>query len=393
MHLTRGELRTYIDNMVSEAEQGRIRLHLSSCAQCRHELETLTGRADVVSERLTSLTPDPVAQVPRVGAALSRFEERRNEKENNNMLNRLFKRKYRPAWAVLGVVVILVVALTFQPVRAIANSFLGLFRVQQIEVVQVNPGNLPDQLGSSAEFEALLSQDLQVEELGEVQPAANAGEASQLAGIPVRLPALLQGEPQLDVQPAARMTFNVDLEQIQTILREVGYGSIQLPPGLDGAAVTVDIPNAVTATYGSCQEAMQAAREGGYDPDDPMLPQIVNCTTLVQMPSPSISAPPGLDVAKIGQAYLQVLGMTPEEAASFAENVDWTTTFVIPIPRYGVSYQDVYVDGVDGTLLQQDQFERHPEQYLLMWVKDGIIYALTGQGDMQAALEVAGSLK
>jgi hypothetical protein len=270
-------------------------------------------------------------------------------------------------------------------VRAIANSFLGLFRVQQIEVVQINPGNLPEQLGSSAEFEALLSQDIQVEELGKLQPAANAVEASQIAGIPVRLPAQVEGEPDLYVQPAARMAFNVDLEQIQTILQEVGYGNIQLPPGLDGAAVTVEIPNAVTAMYGSCREAMQ-------DPDDPVATHKSDCTTLVQMPSPSISAPPGLDVSKIGQAYLQVLGMTPEEAASFAENVDWTTTFVIPIPRYGVSYQDVFVDGVSGTLLQQD-LEGHAEQYLLMWVKDGVIYALTGPGDMQTALEVAGSLK
>jgi len=304
------------------------------------------------------------------------------------MWNRLFKRKYRPAWAALGVVVILVIALTFQPVRAIANSFLGLFRVQQIEVVRVNPGDLPEQLGSSAEFEALLAQDVQVEELGEAQSAANAGEASQIAGIPVRLPASLEGEPDIHVQPATRMTFNVDLDQVQTILQEVGYENIQFPPGLDGAAVTLDIPNAVTAMYGACRDAIPA----DFDPDDPAVPQMAECTTLVQMPSPSISAPPGLDVSRLGQAYLQVLGMTPEEAASFAANVDWTTTFAVPIPRYGVDYRGVFVDGVEGTLLQQD-LENHAEQYLLMWVKDGIIYALTGPGDMQTALQVAGSLK
>ena len=91
----------------------------------------------------------------------------------------------------------------------------------------------------------------------------------------------------------------------------------------------------------------------------------------------------------IGEAYLQILGLTTEEAERMARNVDWTTTFVIPIPHYGVDYQDVQVDGVTGTLIVQ----RYREEFVLMWVKDGVLYAISGPGEAQAALEIAESIE
>jgi hypothetical protein len=109
------------------------------------------------------------------------------------------------------------------------------------------------------------------------------------------------------------------------------------------------------------------------------------------MPSPTISAPPGLDVQKIGEAFLQIMGMSAEEAARFAQSVDWSTTLVIPIPRNGTSYQEVPVDGVTGTLIVQDM-EGHEAQYLLIWVKDGILYSLAGSGNGSAALRIVNSL-
>ena len=84
--------------------------------------------------------------------------------------------------------------------------------------------------------------------------------------------------------------------------------------------------------------------------------------------------------------------MTPEEAAQFSSTVNWSTTLVVPIPRYGTSYHSVIVDGVEGTLIVKN-VEDSPNRYVLLWVKDGIIYALTGPGNGTSALEIANSLK
>jgi hypothetical protein len=112
----------------------------------------------------------------------------------------------------------------------------------------------------------------------------------------------------------------------------------------------------------------------------------------MQMPSPVIEAPPGIDIAQLGEAFLQVMGLSPEEAAQFSQTVDWTTTLVVPIPRYGMAYEEVSVDGVEGILILQDEKVRD-ENYVLIWVKEGVLYTLTGPGDEAEALRIANSLR
>jgi hypothetical protein len=327
-----------------------------------------------------------------VTTARQLLQERLLEKEDQTMFQKIFSRRYRPAWAVIGLILVLAVAMAFPPVQAIANSFLGLFRVQQFTVVQVNPGNLPEQLGSASQLEYMFTQDVDIQEGGEPIEVSSAAEASQLAGIPVRLPVGMNGEQKLSVVPGMHATFNVDMEHVQALLNEIGMADIQLPENLDGATVTVEVQEGVSAQYGECEFDPEEAHADGYDPDSPEIPRLSRCTTLVQTPSPVVSAPPGLDIAKVGEAFFQVMGMPAEEAAHFAQNIDWTTTFVIPIPRYGTSYQDVLIDDVTGTLILQD-LDDHPDQYMLLWVKDDIVYALTGPGDRSTALRIANSLK
>lgn len=305
------------------------------------------------------------------------------------MWQKLFTRKTRPVWALLVIIVLMTASMAFSPVRAIANSFLGLFRIQHISVVQVSPDALPSNLGRSSQFEALLSQDVKHETFGEVQTVSSAQEASQLIGMPVRLPSDLQGQPVLQVQPASKVTFTVNSEHIQAILNEIGRSDIQLPPGINGAEVTVDIPAGLSAMYGDCKPVQSS------NPDNPQIMSRRNCTTYIQIASPTISAPPGLDVEKIGEAYLQILGMSSEEASHFAQNIDWTTTFVVPLPSSGMNYQDVNIDGVTGTIVQNSGSSSN-QSYDMVWIKDSVVYALHGQGadaTMTKALQVANSLK
>jgi hypothetical protein len=84
--------------------------------------------------------------------------------------------------------------------------------------------------------------------------------------------------------------------------------------------------------------------------------------------------------------------MTPEQAAAFTKTVDWTSSLVIPIPKNAATYQQVPVDGVTGTLIQRPAGDA--PQYALIWVKNGVIYAIAGLGsDSPKALEMASSLK
>jgi hypothetical protein len=86
-----------------------------------------------------------------------------------------------------------------------------------------------------------------------------------------------------------------------------------------------------------------------------------------------------------------VLGLSPEEAASFSKNVDWSTTLVVPVPQ-GADYHEVTVDSVPGIVLE-DLNGGGVNQFTLIWVKDGILHALTGDGTASAAVRIANSLK
>jgi hypothetical protein len=84
--------------------------------------------------------------------------------------------------------------------------------------------------------------------------------------------------------------------------------------------------------------------------------------------------------------------MDAQEAHDFSQTVDWASTLVIPIPRNGASYEQVLVDGVTGNLIRRPTDDA-PE-YGLIWVKNGLIYAIGGLGnDWQQALDMANSLR
>jgi len=388
-HLSQGELRAYLDQAADTRDHSRAAAHLATCPRCQAQARAIQVRAEGVNAHLASLDAG-ISQPPLpAGTARRRLAARisDSQKEKQNMWNKLTSRSLRPVWIVLAVVALLAVSMAFEPVRAVANSFLGLFRVEQIRVVEVDPDKLSSQFADGSQFDQLLSQDTQVEEFGEPQDVANAAEASQAAGFTVRLPSEAQGEAKLTVQPGSRATFTVDMELVKAVLQEIGQPDIKLPADLNGAKIVLDVPASVIAQYGECKSEQAPPR----DPDNPRPERIesFNCTSLVQLPSPTISAPPGLDMTAIGEAYLQILGMDKEEAHSFASNVDWTTTFVVPIPQRGTEYQDVQVDGVIGTLVWQ----AYRDEYALMWVKNGILYGLSGPGDSDTALELAGSIK
>ncbi len=393
MHIDDGQMRAYLDQEFEPETTRQIQAHLQTCTRCQARADQALAQSQYTRAKMATLEPEKPQAYQSPAVRRARLIQRRSAttKEYAKMSDKWYQRIPRPVWAAGIIVVILAIALMFAPVRAIANSFLGLFRVQQIQVVQVNPGNLPQQLGSSSQFESMFSQDVQFQDNGEAQEVASLADANRLAGISARLPQGVEGQPILAVQPGGAANLTVNVEHVRALLAEIGRSDIQIPDGLDGARVDVQVPAGILARYGECQVNTDKAHLQGGDPDVESLPRLGNCTTLVQMPSPTISAPPGLDIQMIGEAYLQVMGMSREEAAQFARNVDWTSTFVIPIPRYGADYQEVAVDGVTGTLILKTA--QGAPQYLLMWVKDGIVYALTGPGNAETALQVTGSMK
>jgi|GEM_PF-598443 len=120
-----------------------------------------------------------------------------------------------------------------------------------------------------------------IQEPGDPVVAANAEDASALAGFTVRLPANRADAPTLTVQGSAAFEFTVDRDRAQAILNDAGLGETQLPASLDGAPIAVSVPASVSAAYGGCPDPNAAPDEEGDTPIDNLTRnQIYNFLTM-----------------------------------------------------------------------------------------------------------------
>lgn len=287
--------------------------------------------------------------------------------------------------------VLLILVLAFPSTRALAGELLDLFRVQQVQVVSVDFTGLEQLTGDGAlgnQFTELISNSVEIEkEPGEPIVAASAEEASQLAGFNVRIPKGMT-PTQINVTSAAAFNMTLDRTKAQALLDEAGRGDLVLPASVDGAEISVDIPASVSIAFGTCPKP--GSEVSGNTEQSTTELRYPDCVILAQIPSPTVNAPASLDIEALARIGLEFAGMSPEEAAELTSTVNWTSTLLVPIPR-NADHKQVSVDGVTGTLIQRS-FEDN-SQFALLWVKDGIIYAISGLGtNSQEAIEMADSL-
>ena len=384
-HLTDGELRAALDG---ELEPGRLR-HLEACAACRERRQQMQALTLETGRLLAFLQPgdDPA---PSARQAWARFSEQILQQEEPSMLRTLFSRPlFRFGTAAL---VLLVLLLAFPSTRALTGQLLNLFRVQRVQVVSVDFTGLEQLTGDGvlgSRYSELISSSVEVkQDDGEPRAAASAAEASDMAGFDVRIPEGMTPS-QIHVSGPVSFSFTVDRAKAQELLNEAGRSDLVLPEAVDGAEIAVEIPAAVSVAFGTCpQPGSDVSGNTEQSRTERLYP---DCVIFAQIPSPSVYAPPGIDIEALARLGLEFTGMTPEEAAAFTSTVDWTSTLLVPFPRNATAHRQVSVDGVTGTLIERRNSET--PQYVLLWVKDEIIYAISGLGaGSRQALEMANSL-
>jgi hypothetical protein len=380
-----GTLRALVDGepMADLLQQQEWKEHLAGCPDCQKRSAAIAHQAARAQAMLTVLAPVPNEIPPDARTALARFQARR-QLAAASLTQKLFASPLFPAWVALGAVLLLGLTFAMAPARSWAQQILAMLRVQEIAVVPFDAQAFDDPANRDRlrkTFAQLMSDKLVVTmKAGEPQTIENPDQVGEIAGFKVRL--LESQTPNIRVLGEQAFQMNVNLERLQAILDEVGRSDLHFPSSLEGALIAAHVPKIVFAQYGSCS--------GGNPPQEG---STNHCTVLIQAPSPTVSVPPGLNLAEVAEVALQLGGMSAEQAHRFSQSIDWTSTLVLGIPR-GRSYQSVSVDEVQGTLIDQSR-SREPSgsRYSLIWVKNGMIYALSGPGDSAAALTLAQSLK
>lgn len=391
MHLNEGRLRASLDQEVNENET----LHLAECEICQNRLAEIQKKMERTNKRLSFLSASSDLRVPAAQYELTRLKEKVTKKEN--LMNTIFKVfKNRLVWG--GMVTTLLVGsfLSFPTMRAAAAQLLALFRVQQVAVLPIDPAGLSKFSGDSnlsSQLSQVISDSvIETKKPADLRPANNAEDASQMAGFSVRLPDNQLEAPKIYVQDSMGFEITIDRAKAQSFINETGRTDIVLPDSVDGKKVTIDIPSGISAGYGTCPDPETEVVMGDPDEPDSYGRNFPECVMLAEFPSPVVAAPEDLDVVQLVELGLEFSGMTSEQAKEYSQTVDWTSTLVIPVPRNAATYEQVEVDGVTGTLIKRP-VEDSP-RYLLVWVKDGIIYSISGWGsDSARAMEMANALK
>ncbi len=383
-HLNDGQLRAALDG---ELESRELR-HLESCAACRARRDDLQLQVKQTARKLSFLSSDNEPVLPE-RTALHRFYQQKQIQKERPIMKKIFASPVLQVGA--AIVLILAVVLSIPSTRAFAGQLLDLFRVQQVTVVPIDASGLQQLTGNGSlgkQISQLISSSTkELQKPGAPVAATSAADASQKAGFTVHLPQNMTPS-RITVLGNSAYNFTIDRTKAQALLNEAGRSDLVLPQSIDGAVISVTVPASVRADYGSCPDPAAA------DPtqNGSMSRQYPDCVIMAQIPSPTVSAPANVNVAQLAQIGLEFTGMSSDQAAAFAQSVDWTSTLVVPIPKNAATYQQVQVDGVTGTLIQRPADDA--PQYILLWVKNGIVYTIGSLGtNSQQAIDMANSLQ
>jgi hypothetical protein len=275
----------------------------------------------------------------------------------------------RSAVVLVSLVLLLVVSLALPPVRAAASDFLGLFRVQKFAPISVSPQQLQlleeiaDQGLYPGEFES-------IDEPGPQKVVGSLAEAQSETGLTVLSPEALGPADEIRVADGGSGRLTVDVENARAILRAAEVDPALLPDSLDGAVVDVTIFPGVEQVWLDAEGQSSGVR-------------------LLQTQSPLVDYPEGVDTAQLGEALLQVLGMTPGEARRLAHSIDWNSTLVFPVPTNVAAFSEVTVGGESALALTS----MRGNESSLMWQNGGNIFLLVGERSVAELQQLAESVR
>ena len=377
-----GVLRAYIDQELGAAERQEFESHLENCAGCREQAAALADAAKRVEAQLLLLEPKLSGAEKTPEAALAGFKAQLDT-EKPSLVDLIFSKRWRPAWVVTAVAAVLLIALTFPSGRGLAQRLLSTLRVERVQTVNLDFSSLEGNRGLQERVAKMLSEKVAIIADEKPQQASTAEAASQLAGFGVKVLGGREDTPEFHIEGAHAVQMTLDRGRLQDILDQSGRSDLSLPATMDGATVSVRVPRSVELTYGNCKRH----REEG-SPNNAAISS--DCVTLAEAPSPVVNVPADLNLQQLAEVALELGGMSATQAREFCQTVDWRSTLVLPIPRFAGSYNKVEVDGAQGTLFNVSG--HRAMGYVLIWVKDGMIYCLVGSGDSSKAVELANTL-
>jgi len=371
-----GTLRAYLDKELEAAVYASITNHLTGCSTCQHHIHKLRTQSDQVRALLTKpvLPPKPQMAFYRLQQTISTEEEpstitslpaassRRKKMQDKQSF---WSGRFRTLIAGIAALVVIGSLLALPPVRAIADQFLQVFRVQKVMFVPVSSDRLAELEKLNFDGKTLfVSEPEVVKKPGDNRNVETMDEAASIVGYAVHQPETFPTTPYsttFAVQDHGTFRFQVNVESARHLLELMDVKDVTIPDALGNKPITVDLPPAVIAHY----------RGENYE------------LTLVQGKSPDVTLPDGVDLSQLGKAFLRLLGMDSIQADSLSKDVDWSSTLLFPFPADVDSIRQVTIGNAQGLLTNRnhDQAPNSGKMTKQLYWQDGDhFYVLMSNG-------------
>jgi len=277
-------------------------------------------------------------------------------------------------FSMAAAIVIVVAALSSMPgVRAYAQSFLAMFRVVNFVAVPVASRSASVLTGEQLDLPRLLGNQIQMIQQGGAPVAVSSVEgAGSSAGFTVAQPAFVPPGATLDqilLSGASAARTTIDVTTLDDILQALGINDLAVPPEVNGQTMTLRVSPIVQLSYTIG----------------------TRWAHLLQARPPQVEMPASLDLQRLGEIALRVLGMPATDARTFAQQIDWHTTLLLPIPPNATRFQQVDINGHMGVQVETDT-PSGARRTIVFWSTGDRVFVLEGtiasRDVMQMALSV-----
>lgn len=355
-HLDDGALRRLLDEPLSQGGS-----HLAACERCRRRSAEI-ARDAAEARRLLAMADSPVELAP----ALARMRARTSIPHMNRVERTVapeIPRRRVPLLAALAAC--LVAGLAFTPAGSWAQSLVTIFQPRSVAAVPVSLSDLRA-LPHLARFGTF-----HTSQKGRVQPEPNAAAAGAAAGMTVLTPSSLPSSlpaPTFDFIPGSNSTFTFSAAKAAAAAARAGRPLPPMPANINGSTLTLSTGNAVAAIYGNLNRGV---------------PDLV----IGQMVAPRVSST-GITAQQLEDYLVSLPGVSPQLASALRGIADPTSTLPIPIPVNLAQADRVTVQGVQGMAVG----DATGVGSAVIWVKQGIVYAVAGALPESQVEQIANSV-
>jgi hypothetical protein len=367
-HLNDGTLRRIYDEPLALTALDQA--HFDGCLECKARFQSVanTARATTALLGVPGFTPEPAAALKSVRARIRTEEAARPPRWYERWLDRTSPR-WRPI-ATPAIAVLLAAGLvTGVAATGAAQSLFRVFEPQSVAGVQVSPSDFAG-TGALLDYGPVKW----LPEAPKLQQLTDPAAARAQSGLPVLMPASLpqgvSGPVSFGVVSHAAGSLTFDAERLKASAATKGVKVNPMPSSINGSTLVVNAGPALVEVWGLSGNTSQA-----------QAPTLVIAQTRV----PTVDST-GASAVDLENYLLSQPGVPPDIAAQLRAIKDPTSTLPLPIPKGLATTEAVQVNGVSGLLIKAVIGAG------VVWVKNGVIYAVGGQLTPDQVLAIATTL-